>query len=106
MQAFENVEPSEVTRVSLLLDETSIHLLAPTLTGAVVVAFQDLLVSTELIHDAPSKTVGISAAALHLLLIDDVKTFVVEAKSKSRLPLSLSHWKVGLINRTLTFPAG
>jgi len=94
LQAFEDVEPSEVTRVSLLLDETSFHILAPTLAGAIVVGCQDLLVSTELVHDAPSKTVGVSATAIHLLLIDDVKAPAANVKPKPGPPSSLGHWKV------------
>lgn len=52
--------------------------------------------STELIHDAPSKTVGLSAAGVHLLLIDDANSPSAETKPEAGLPSSPGHWKVGL----------
>lgn len=56
-QAFEDVVPSEVTRISLRLEDTSIHVAAPTHPGAIVLSIGQLSLATELVSDATGKMV-------------------------------------------------
>ncbi|ORY21591.1 hypothetical protein BCR39DRAFT_553281 [Naematelia encephala] len=68
---FEDVVPSEVTRVTLQLYDTSVHATAPNLSGAVVAVFGNVEVKTDIISDAGESVVDAVAEGIHLLLIDD-----------------------------------
>jgi autophagy-related protein 2 len=86
--------PSEVTRISIQLDDTSVHVAAPTHPGALVLSLGHLAVSTELVSDATGKTVEIAGSGIRTLLIDDLKAPLPE-KGQSHRPLTgPEHWKV------------
>lgn len=94
IQAFEDVVPSEVTRISLKLEDTSIHVAAPTHPGALVLSLGTLAISTELISDATGKTVDLSGKGIRMFLIDDLKAPLPE-KGQSHRPLTgPEYWKV------------
>ena len=99
IQAFEDVVPSEVTRISLKLEDTSVHVAAPTHPGALVLSLGTLAISTELVSDATGKTVDLSGKGIRMFLIDDLKAPLPE-KGHSHRPLTGSeYWKVSGCSR-------
>ncbi|EIW70236.1 hypothetical protein TREMEDRAFT_30206 [Tremella mesenterica DSM 1558] len=71
---FEDVVPSEVTRVELSLHESSIHIAAPTLPGALVAVLGQVEVHTVMVSDSNENTIHIDVPQAHLLAIDDLST--------------------------------
>jgi autophagy-related protein 2 len=69
---FEDVVPSEVTRVHLQLFDTSAHVKAPNMTGAVVLVLGNVDVKTDLISDSDENTLSVSLSTLNMLVVDDI----------------------------------
>ncbi|KAK8870012.1 hypothetical protein IAR55_000582 [Kwoniella newhampshirensis] len=69
---FENVVPSEVTRISVQLHDSTIHLAAPTLPGAVVVVLGSVEVKTDIRSDADENLVEVGAERVGVLAVDDL----------------------------------
>jgi autophagy-related protein 2 len=69
---FEDVVPSEITRINLQLYDCSIHTSAPNLAGAIVLVLGSLEVRTDLVSDAEEITVELGLAASHVLAIDEL----------------------------------
>lgn len=73
---FEDVVPSEVTRIALEVYDGSIHVTPPTMSGAAVVILGALNIKTNLVSDAEENTVDISLGRSALFLVDDVGSTV------------------------------
>ncbi|KAL1411170.1 autophagy-related protein 2 [Vanrija albida] len=69
---FEDVVPSEVTRIQLNLNDCSVHMAAPTLGGALLVVANDLELRTAIESDADENSLDLGLAGVHLLAIDDL----------------------------------
>ncbi|WVW83423.1 hypothetical protein I302_105443 [Kwoniella bestiolae CBS 10118] len=69
---FEDVVPSEVTRIKLLLQDCSIHATTPTLGGAVVVVLGSVDVRTDMRSDGDDNEIKCSAGRLAVLAVDDL----------------------------------
>ena len=69
---FEDVIPSEITRVNLQVYDGSIHLKAPNMMGAVVVVLGEMAVKMDIVSDAEVGMVEMGLSASHLLAIDEV----------------------------------
>ncbi|GMK55469.1 hypothetical protein CspeluHIS016_0205250 [Cutaneotrichosporon spelunceum] len=68
---FEDVVPSEVTRLSLHVHDCSLHLSAPTMPGALLVVMTAIEVRTALVSELDENTIDIGVSGLYLLAIDD-----------------------------------
>jgi len=69
---FENVVPSEVTRISLQLNECSVHVAAPILPGAIVAVFGVVDLKTDIISDAEESLLEFGVSSSYLLAVDDL----------------------------------
>nr|XP_019013281.1 uncharacterized protein I206_01346 [Kwoniella pini CBS 10737]OCF52062.1 hypothetical protein I206_01346 [Kwoniella pini CBS 10737] len=69
---FEDVVPSEVTRIKVLIQDCSIHAAAPTLGGAVVLVLGVVEVSTDIRSDGEENEVKVSAGRLTVFAVDDL----------------------------------
>lgn len=87
---FEDVVPSEVTRIQLLLNDCSLHVAAPNLPGALLVVSSMVEVRTAMESEADESTIDVGVSGVHLLAID-------ELASAAPLPIghsmSLEAWK-------------
>ena len=88
---FEDVVPSEVTRIVLEVYEGSIHLTPPTLTGAAVVVLNVLEVKTDMISGVDESLLELVIGSSGLLLVDDTGTTISLSAGKSS---SIEAWKV------------
>jgi autophagy-related protein 2 len=91
---FEDVVPSEVTRINVQMYDTSVRIEAPNVGGAVVAVLGTLEVKLDVLSDAEESSVDVSAGAIALLLIDDVSTAGTLTGGQTS---SVDAWKVGLI---------
>jgi autophagy-related protein 2 len=87
---FEDVVPSEITRIALEVYDGSIHVTPPTMPGAAVVVLGILQVKTDLVSDAEENTIDISLGRTALLLVDDVGSTVALSPGKA----AAETWKV------------
>nr|XP_018264125.1 uncharacterized protein I303_04005 [Kwoniella dejecticola CBS 10117]OBR86283.1 hypothetical protein I303_04005 [Kwoniella dejecticola CBS 10117] len=69
---FEDVVPSEVTRIKVLLQDCSVHATAPTLGGAVVLVLGVVDVGTDMRSDGDENEITASAGRLSVLAVDDL----------------------------------
>lgn len=69
---FEDVVPSEVTRIHLWLNDCSAHVATPTLPGAILVVANFLELRTAIESEADDSAVDIGLTGVHLLAIDDL----------------------------------
>ncbi|WVQ98559.1 hypothetical protein IAU59_005685 [Kwoniella sp. CBS 9459] len=69
---FEDVVPSEITRIRLHLNDCSSHLATPTLKGAVVIVLGSTEIKTDLRSDADSNEVKVNAGRIGVLAVDEV----------------------------------
>ncbi|OCF72102.1 hypothetical protein I204_07366 [Kwoniella mangroviensis CBS 8886] len=70
---FEDVVPSEVTRIKLFLQDCSVHATTPTLGGAVVLVLGSLVVGTDIRSDGDDNEIKASAGRLTILVVDDLR---------------------------------
>ncbi|GFZ46386.1 Autophagy-related protein 2 [Saitozyma sp. JCM 24511] len=68
---FEDVVPSEITRIALNLYDCSVHISAPTVGGALVLVLGSMEVRTDLVSDAEENTVEMGLAGGYVLAVDD-----------------------------------
>lgn len=68
---FEDVVPSEVTRISLKLYDCSLHVATPTVPGALLLVLGAVDVRTEIISDADESILDVGLDQVDLLAIDD-----------------------------------
>jgi autophagy-related protein 2 len=68
---FEDVVPSEITRISLQVYDCSVHVSAPGVPGALLVVVGDLDVRTDVVSDADESTLELGASVLRVMAIDD-----------------------------------
>jgi len=90
---FEDVVPTEITRINLRLYDSSIHVAAPSVGGGLVCVLGDVQIKTDLISDSDDNTVEVSTTAIFILAVDDLKAIgdlPVGMKS------SVEAWKVSL----------
>lgn len=87
---FEDVVPSEVTKIQLAINDCSIHIATPTLPGAVLLIANVLDVRTVLESEGMETNVDVGLSGGHLLAIDDL-----EAATPLQMghQLSLEAWK-------------
>lgn len=88
---FEDVVPTEMTRINLGLYDTSVHVQVPSLAGGLVCVLGDVQIKTDLVSDAEENLVEVSAAGLVVLAVDDLN--VVETLPVG-LVSSVDAWKV------------
>ncbi|WWC85245.1 uncharacterized protein L201_000107 [Kwoniella dendrophila CBS 6074] len=69
---FEDVVPSEVTRIKVLLQDCSVHTTAPTLGGAVVAVIGVMDIGTDIRSDGEENEIKASASRLAILAVDDL----------------------------------
>lgn len=94
-QAFVDVVPSEVTRIKLELQDTSVHLAAPTHPGAIVLVLGNLVVSTELMGEFQDKALDLAGSSIRVFVIDDLSALSAESKSSSSKPVNAAaYWTV------------
>lgn len=79
---FEDVVPSEVTRITLMIYDCSVHVSAPTMPGALLAVTSAIEVRTVMESESDDVTVDIGVSGLNLLAIDD---------RKAATPLQLGH---------------
>lgn len=68
---FEDVVPSEVTRVALMIYDCSVHISAPTMPGALLVVVTAVEVRTAMESESDGLSVDIGVSGLNLLAVDD-----------------------------------
>lgn len=94
---FEDVVPSEITRVAVSLYDCGVHIRSPNLDGAVVLVVSSLEGKTDIESGAESKAVELSIGNLAVLAVDDMAVVTelqggqsssVEAFKVSRPPSS------------------
>lgn len=68
---FEDVVPSEVTRITLMVYDSSVHISAPTMPGALLVVTTAIEVRTAMESESDDLTVDIGLSGLNVLAIDD-----------------------------------
>lgn len=87
---FEDVVPSEVTRIHLAVNDCSVHVATPNLPGAVLLIANVLDVRTILESEGMETNVDFGVSGGHLLAIDDL-----EAATPLQMghPLSFDAWK-------------
>jgi autophagy-related protein 2 len=91
---FEDVVPSEVTRIHLLLTDVSARADTPNLSGALVAVATMLEVRTALESDADDTEVDVGISGVHLLAVDDVSVTTNLADLPSAgIQNSLEAWK-------------
>ena len=89
---FEDVVPSEMTRMNVALNDCSIHVSAPTMPGAIVAVLGVLDVTTVMVSDAEENVVKLGISSSHLLVVDDLE---VVGPLESGHVNSVEAWKVG-----------
>lgn len=94
---FEDVVPSEVTRINLQLDDCSVHVSAPSLPGAVVLVVGALDLKTNLESYADENTFDISLSSTYVLALDDLSVATALALGHYR---SVEAWNVSLEGST------
>lgn len=70
---FEDVVPSEVTRIQLAVNDCSIHIATPTLPGAILLVGNVLDVRTVLESEGMETNIDVGLSGGHLLAIDDLE---------------------------------
>ncbi|OCH92227.1 hypothetical protein OBBRIDRAFT_869049 [Obba rivulosa] len=93
---FESVVPSERTRVSLKLADTSVRIMAARHPGALVSYFGELDFSTDIVGDSPEMEFNCGIASLSLYFLDDLKVLAEDstpAKQHKRGSSSGSIWR-------------
>ncbi|WVQ70336.1 uncharacterized protein L199_008562 [Kwoniella botswanensis] len=70
---FEDVVPSEVTRIKLFLQDCSVHATTPTLGGAVVLVLGSLDVGTDIRSDGDDNEIKATAGRMAILAVDDLR---------------------------------
>ena len=88
---FEDVVPSEVTRVAISLYDCGAHMKSPNLQGAIVVVVSTLEGKTDIESGADTKTVELSIGNLGVLAVDDMS---VVAELQGGQSSSLEAFKV------------
>ncbi|KAH9951459.1 hypothetical protein B0H21DRAFT_719094 [Amylocystis lapponica] len=83
IKAFEQVVPSERTRITVKIMDTSIRALAPSHSGALVSYIGELDFSTVIVGNSPQSSFHLNVTALSLLLIDDLKAIGVPTRKVS-----------------------
>ncbi|BEJ01025.1 hypothetical protein CcaverHIS631_0508820 [Cutaneotrichosporon cavernicola] len=86
---FEDVVPSEVTRISLHVYDCSVHVSAPTMSGALLVVMTAIEVRSAMVSESDENTIDIGASGLYLLAIDDCDS----ATALQHHSKSLEAWK-------------
>jgi autophagy-related protein 2 len=95
---FEDVVPSEITRIGLNLYDCSVHVAAPTAGGALVLVLGSMEVRTDLVSDAEENTVEMGLAGGYVLVVDDRAAV---GTLQSGYQLSVEAWKVSTMARAL-----
>ncbi|KAI0780919.1 hypothetical protein BD413DRAFT_660017 [Trametes elegans] len=94
--AFESVVPTERTRITVKVIDTSIRLLAPSHPGALVPYIGELDFSTVIEGNSPSTSMNLAVPSLAILLIDDTTSAPDETDASGR-PQTAEHgvsfWK-------------
>ncbi|ORX39665.1 hypothetical protein BD324DRAFT_648300 [Kockovaella imperatae] len=70
---FEDVEPSEITRISVLLGDVSVLVKAPNELGALVLVLSHAAVKTDVISGADEGVIELGLSGCHLMAIDNVE---------------------------------
>lgn len=68
---FEDVVPSEVTRIALHVYDCSLHVSAPTMPGALLAVMAVIEVRTAMESESDENTIDVGVSGLYLLAIDD-----------------------------------
>ncbi|WRT66888.1 uncharacterized protein IL334_003851 [Kwoniella shivajii] len=71
---FEDVVPSELTRIRILLQDCSVRTLTPTLKGAIILVFGIMDISTDIKSDGEDNEVKLNASRLNILAVDDISS--------------------------------
>lgn len=90
---FEDVVPSEVTRIYLLLNDCSARVDTPTLPGALVAVASVMEVRTAMESEADESQIDIGLTGLHILAVDDLAATTDLADIQSSFQNSLDAWK-------------
>jgi autophagy-related protein 2 len=88
---FEDVVPSEITRIALNLYDCSVHISAPTVGGALVLVLGSMEVRTDLVSFAEENTVEMGLAGGYVLAVDDRAAV---GTLQSGYQLSVEAWRV------------
>jgi len=88
---FEDVVPSEVTKISMEVYDGSIHLTPPNLSGAAVIVLGVLELKTAIVSDADESIAELAVGNSGLLMVDDAATASAPPVGISS---SLEAWKV------------
>ncbi|WVF72370.1 hypothetical protein IAT40_007185 [Kwoniella sp. CBS 6097] len=80
---FEDVVPSEITRIRLHMNDCTFHLATPNLKGAVVVVLGSTEIKTDLRSDADSNDIKVNAGRVGVLAVD-------ELEATTELPVGLT----------------
>ncbi|CAK9781050.1 hypothetical protein CC85DRAFT_269388 [Cutaneotrichosporon oleaginosum] len=86
---FEDVVPSEVTKVTLSVYDCSVHVAAPTMPGALLAVMTAIEVRTAMESESDDNTIDIGLSGLYLLAIDDRDS----ATPLQHHAMSLEAWK-------------
>jgi len=99
MQAFENVMPSEKTRLSLTVKDSSIKATTLHHPGALVLHMGILKFTINLIGDSPDLAFALSVPAAGILAIDNVADIsTIDGRASKD---GISRWKVRFPSRVL-----
>ena len=90
---FEDVVPSEVTRISIKLYDCSVHVATPTVPGALLLVLGAVDVRTDIISDADESVLDLGLEQVVLLAIDERKAGI---ELETRHHQTLEAWKVSL----------
>ncbi len=69
---FEDVVPSEVTRISLQIFDCSVHVSAPTSPGAVLAVLGVVDIKADIVSDAEENVIELGVSSSYLLAVDDL----------------------------------
>lgn len=99
IQAFESVVPSERTRISVTILNSSVRASAPNYSGALVPYIGELSFSTIIVGSSPEISFHLHLSALSLLLADDISADVEESEQTRAVhpgpdPPGVSFWQV------------
>jgi len=89
---FEDVVPSEITKIALDVYDGSIHLTPPSLTGAAVIVLGVLEVKTDIVSGADESLVDLLLGSSGLLVVDDMAAVLPSTAGSLN---TIEAWKVG-----------
>lgn len=91
-QAFEQVEPVDVTRICLRIRDVSVHFTPPSASARVVLTIGHLSLRTKLVPDSPETMLKFSLAEARALVIDQEVSKSVETLRPARE--AVEYWTV------------